>query len=54
VISLIECVDDVACHLKSCHLSCVKVTEYELILANAGNFHPSHHELTKLADTDII
>ena len=27
VISLIECVDDVTCHLKSCHLSRVKVTD---------------------------
>ena len=26
VISLIECVDDVTYHLKSCHLSRVKVT----------------------------
>ena len=31
---------------KSCHISRVKVTEYELILARAGNFHPSHDEIT--------
>ena len=49
VISLIECVDDVTYHLKSCHLSRVKVTEYELILARAGNFHLSLDEITKLA-----
>ena len=48
VISLIECVDDVVYHLKSCHLSRVKVTEYELLLAGMGNFHPSHDEITKL------
>ena len=48
MISLIECVYDVTYHLKSCHLSRVKVTEYELILARAGNFHPSHDEVTKL------
>ena len=39
VISLIECVDDITHHLKSCHLSRVKVMEYELILARAGMFH---------------
>ena len=57
VISVIECVVDVTYHLKSCHLSLVKITEYELILARAGNFHPSHDEITKLAfvlNTDII
>ena len=48
MISLIECVYDVSYHLKSCYLSRVKVTEYELILARAGNFHPSHDEITKL------
>ena len=48
MISLIECVDDVTYHLKSCHLSRVKVAEYELILARAGNFHPSPDEGTKL------
>ena len=36
VISLIECVDDVTYHLKSCHLSRVKVTEHKLILARGG------------------
>ena len=46
VISLIECVDDVTYHLKSCHLSRVKVTEYELILARAGNSHPSQVEIS--------
>ena len=49
MISLIECVDDVTYHLKSCHLSRVKVTEYELILARAEDFHPSHDEITMLA-----
>ena len=49
VISLIECVDYVIYHLKSCHISRVKVAEYELILARAGNFQPSHDEITKLA-----
>jgi len=50
VISLIQCGDDVTYHLKSCHLSRVKVTEHVLILARVGNFHPSHAEITKLAD----
>lgn len=35
----LPCVDDVTYYLKSCHLSRVKVTEYEFILARAGNFH---------------
>ena len=51
-ISLIECVDDVTYHLQSTlsHLSRVKVTEHELILARVGNFHPTHdgrHNLGK-------
>ena len=58
VISLIECVDDVTYHLKSCHLSRVKVTEYELILARAGTFHPSRDETERgwqfVINTDII
>ena len=38
MISLIECADDVTYHLKSCQLSRVKVTEYELILARAVSY----------------
>ena len=53
MISLIECFYDVSYHLKSCHLSRVKVTEYELILVRAGNFHPSHDEITKLTVSNL-
>ena len=48
VISLIECVDDITHHLKSCHLSRVKVMEYELILARAGLFHLPNDEIRKV------
>ena len=48
VIPLIECVDDVTSHLKSCHLSRVKVAEYELILARAGTFHLPNDEVRKM------
>ena len=36
---LSECNSDVSNHLRSCHLSRAKVTEYELILARAGIFN---------------
>ena len=48
VISLIECMDDITQHLKSCHLSRVKVMEYELILARAGIFHLPKDEIRKM------
>ena len=37
-----KCVDQVKNHLKSCNLSRMKVTEYDLILARAGKFNRSH------------
>ena len=37
VMSLIECVDDITHHLKSCHLLRVKVMEYELIFGQGGD-----------------
>lgn len=39
--NLLDCNDDIAHHLQSCHLSKLfgKITEYELILARAGMFY---------------
>ena len=45
VISLIECVDDITYR---CHLSRVKVMEYEFISARAGIFHLPNDEIRKM------
>ena len=46
--SLNKCVVEVKNHLRSCNLSHMKVTEYDVILARAGKFNLSHEEVEKM------
>ena len=43
LISLLECTSDISSHLKRCHLSKEKNSEYHLILIRAGRFHLSEN-----------
>ena len=47
-VPLIQCIANITNHLKSCHLSRVKVSHYELILARAGKFNLPLDEIEKL------
>ena len=43
-----KCVIQVKNPLRSCDLSPMKVTEYDLILARAGKFNHSHEQVEKM------
>ena len=47
-ISILECNGDIETHLRSCHLSRLKITEYELILARAGHFNLNPGQIAKM------
>ena len=48
VVLLKECNSDISNHLRSCHLSRAKVTEYGLILARAGIFDPPEERISQM------
>ncbi len=47
-ISILECNRDIQMHLRSCHLSRLNITEYELILARAGHFSLNPGQIAKV------
>ena len=48
VVLLKECNSDISNHLRSCHLSRAKVTDYGLILARAGIFDPPEERISQM------
>ena len=46
--SLLECTSDISCHLRRCHLSRENISEYQLILNRAGQFHLSEGNIAEM------
>ena len=47
-VSILECNRDIQTHLRSCHLSRLNITEYELILARAGQFNLNRDQMVNM------
>ena len=47
--SLLECTSDISCHLRRCHLSRENISEYQLILKRAGQFHLSEGNIAEMS-----
>ena len=47
-LTLLECTSDISSHLKRCHLSKEKISEYHLILIRAGHFHLSKKNMEEM------
>ena len=47
--SLLECTSDISCHLRRCHLSRENISEYQLILNRAGQFHLSEGNIAEMS-----
>ena len=47
-VSILECNRDIQTYLRSCHLSRLNITEYELILARAGQFNLKRDQMVNM------